>query len=107
PAPALGNISNLNGRWDSNEAFFSFTSYHIPQTIYRYDLAAGKQSVWYQSPVPIESARYEVRQVWYPSKDGTRIPMFLAYARGLKLDGSHPVLLTGYGGVNLNQTPNF
>jgi prolyl oligopeptidase len=107
PAPALGSISGLNGHWDSNEAFFSFTSYHIPQTIYRYDIAAGKQSVWYQARVPIESARYEVSQVWYASKDGTKIPMFLAHAKGLKLDGSHPVLLTGYGGFNLTETPSF
>ena len=107
PAPALGTISGLSGRWESNEAFFSFTSYHIPQNIYRYDVASGKQDLWHQSRIPMESARYEVEQVWYASKDGTKIPIFLAHAKGLKLDGSHPVLLTGYGGFNLNQTPSF
>ncbi len=107
PVPTLGTISGLAGHWDSNEAFFSFTSYHIPQTIYRYDVASGKQSVWFETKVPIESAKYEVKQVWYTSKDGTKIPMFLAHAKGLKLDGSNPVLLTGYGGFNLIQTPGF
>jgi len=107
PAPSLGSISELRGHWDSREAFFSFTSYHVPTTIYRYDVESGKQSVWFESKVPIESAKYEVKQVWYASKDGTKVPMFLAYAKGLKLDGSNPVLLTGYGGFNLTQLPNF
>ena len=107
PVPALGSISGLGGRWNSNEAFFSFTSYHIPQTIYRYDIATGKQTVWSETKVPIESAKYEVKQVWYASKDGTKIPMFLAHAKGLKLDGKNAVLLTGYGGFNLSSTPGF
>ena len=107
PLPALGSVSGLNGEWDSNEAFFSFTSYHIPSTIYRYDVATGKQTVWSTSKVPIDSAKYEVKQVWYPSKDGTSIPMFLAHAKNLKLDGKNPVLLTGYGGFNVSQSPGF
>lgn len=107
PLPTLGSVSGLNGQWDSNEAFFSFTSYHIPPTIYRYDVATGKQTVWSELKVPIETAKYEVKQVWYASKDGTKIPMFLAHAKGLKLDGKNPALLTGYGGFNLNQAPAF
>jgi len=107
PLPALGSISGINGQWDSSEAFFSFTSYHIPPTIYRYDVATGKQTVWSQLQVPIETDRYEVKQVWYTSKDGTKIPMFLAHAKNLKLDGKNPVLLTGYGGFNLAQAPGF
>ncbi len=107
PLPALGSVSALNGQWDSSEAFFSFTSYHIPPTIYRYDVATGKQTVWSELKVPIETAKYEVKQVWYTSKDGTKIPMFLAHAKSLKLDGKNPVLLTGYGGFNLNQAPAF
>ncbi|HEU4416963.1 MAG TPA: prolyl oligopeptidase family serine peptidase [Candidatus Angelobacter sp.] len=105
--PALGSVSALNGRWNSNEAFYSFTSFHIPQTIYRYDLATGKQTVWWEAKVPIDTAKYEVKQVWYASKDGTKIPMFLAHQKGLKLDGSNPTLLTGYGGFNLISTPSF
>ncbi|MGC2696754.1 MAG: prolyl oligopeptidase family serine peptidase [Candidatus Angelobacter sp.] len=107
PVPALGSVSGLSGHWDSNEAFYSFTSFHIPQTIYRYDIATGKQTVWSETKVPIDSAKYEVSQVWYASKDGTKIPMFLAHAKGLKLDGSNPTLLTGYGGFNLISTPGF
>ena len=107
PVPTLGSISGLGGRWSRDEAFYAFNSYHIPSTIYRYDVATGKQTVWFQSKVPVESAKYEVKQVWYTSKDGTKIPMFLAHAKGLKLDGSNPVLLTGYGGFNLSQMPGF
>jgi prolyl oligopeptidase len=107
PVPTLGSISGLNGEWDSNEAFFSFTSFPVPPTIYRYDVATGKQTVWFASKVSIDSAKYEVKQVWYASKDGTKIPMFLAHAKDLKLDGKNPVLLTGYGGFNVSQTPAF
>jgi prolyl oligopeptidase len=107
PLPALGSISGINGQWDSSEAFFSFTSYHIPPTIYRYDVATGNQTVWSQLQVPIDTARYEVEQVWYVTKDGTKIPMFLAHAKNLKLDGKNPVLLTGYGGFNVSQAPGF
>ncbi len=107
PPPTLGSISGLNGLWESSEAFFSFTSYHVPPTFYRYDVASAKQSVWSQFKVPIETEKYEVKQVWYTSKDGTKIPMFLAHDKGLKLDGSNPALLTGYGGFNLSSTPGF
>jgi prolyl oligopeptidase len=107
PLPALGSVSALSGQWDSSEAFFSFNSYHIPQTIYRYDVATGEQTVWSQLKLPIDTASYEVQQVWYVSKDGTRVPMFLAHAKNLKLDGNNPVLLTGYGGFNVSQAPGF
>jgi len=105
--PALGSISGLSGQWDSNEAFFTFSSFHIPPTIYRYDLATGRQAVWFAPKVPIESAKYEVSQVWYTAKDGTKISMLLAHAKGLKLDGSNPVLLTGHGGFYLSSNSNF
>jgi prolyl oligopeptidase len=105
--PTVGALSGLSGRWNSNEGFYSFNSFHIPETIYRYDVATGKQTLWFQTKVPLESDLYEVKQVWYPSKDGTKIPMFLAHAKGLKLDGSHPTLLTGYGGFNLSSNPGF
>jgi prolyl oligopeptidase len=105
--PTLGSLSGLAGRWTSTETFYAFTSFHIPTTFYRYDVATGQQTVWFQSKVPVQTDLYEVKQVWYPSKDGTKIPMFLAHAKGLKLDGSHPTLLTGYGGFNLGSTPTF
>ncbi|HET6843211.1 MAG TPA: prolyl oligopeptidase family serine peptidase [Candidatus Angelobacter sp.] len=105
--PALGSLSGLGGWWDNKEAFFSFHSFHVPATIYRYDIATGKKTIWFQANVPIQTDQYDVKQVWYPSKDGTKIPMFLAYAKGLKLDGSNPTLLTGYGGFNAASTPDF
>jgi prolyl oligopeptidase len=105
--PTLGTLSGLFGAWDLNESFYFFTSFHIPPTIYRYDVSTGKESVWFKVPIPFQTDRYEVTQVWYPSKDGTKIPMFLAHAKGIKLDGSHPTLLTGYGGFNLSSTPGF
>jgi len=107
PLPDLGTISGLNGEWDSNEAFFSFTSFHIPPTIYRYDVATGKQTVWSELKIPIDKNKYEVKQVWYPSADGTKIPMFLAHAKNIKLDGNNPVLLTGYGGFDVTLAPSF
>ncbi len=107
PAPTIGTLSNLFGEWENQEAFYAFSSFHVPVTTYRYDLATGKQTVWYQAKMPIQTDQYEVKQVWYPSKDGTRIPMFIAHAKGLKLDGTNPTLLYAYGGFNLSQNPTF
>jgi prolyl oligopeptidase len=105
--PTIGTVGGLSGHWDSNEAFFVFTSYHIPTIIYRYDVATGEKEVWAKIEVPIDSEQYEVKQVWYASKDGTKIPMFIVHKKGIKLDGSNPALLTGYGGFNLSSTPFF
>lgn len=105
--PTLGSLRGLRGRWKSGQAFFQFTSFHIPPTIYRYDVTKGTQEVWSRPNVPIESDRFELKQVWYESKDKTKVPMFLVHAKGLQLDGSNPTLLTGYGGFNLSETPEF
>ena len=105
--PDLGSASGIQGRWKSPEAFFSFTSFHIPTTIYRYDIRKKTRDVWAQLDVPINSDHFEVKQVWYNSKDGTRVPMFLLHARGIQLDGSNPTFLTGYGGFNICLTPSF
>lgn len=105
--PSLGSVGGVSGRWDSQEAFFTFSSFHIPTTIYRYDMATATQEVWARLEVPINSDRFEVKQVWYESKDKTRVPMFVVHAKGLKLDGSNPTLLTGYGGFNVSRTPGF
>jgi prolyl oligopeptidase len=103
--PNLGVAGGPYGRWDSDEAFYSFSSFGQPTTIYRYNMATGEQSVWSQPKIPFDAASVEVKQVWYESKDKTRVPMFVAYKKGIKLDGSHPALLTGYGGFNLNMLP--
>jgi len=79
----------------------------VPRTIYRYDTATGKKSVWARSGPPVESGRFAVSQVWYRSKDGTRVPMFLVHLKSIVLDGSHPALLTGYGGFDISLTPRF
>lgn len=105
--PALGTVRAVSGRWDSPEAFFAFDSYALPPTVYRYELATGEQQVWARQQVPIDSEKFELKQVSYTSKDGTKVPMFIAYAKGTKLDGSNPTLLTGYGGFNLNNTPGY
>ncbi|MBI5710773.1 MAG: S9 family peptidase [Candidatus Eisenbacteria bacterium] len=105
--PTLGTVGAMNGRWGSSEAFFSFSSFVVPATIFRYDVATGERTVWWRSQAPVESDRFETSQVWYTSKDGTRVPMFLVHRKGLKLDGSNPTLLTGYGGFTVNMTPNF
>jgi prolyl oligopeptidase len=105
--PSIGTVGGVAGRWEGDEAFFSFKSFHIPETVYRYSIKAGSQSVWARPDVPIDSEAFEVHQEWYASKDGTRVPMFLVYRKGLKRDGSSPALLAGYGGFNLSQTPAF
>jgi len=105
--PTIGTINEISGRWTSKEAFYEFTSYAIPRRIYRYDTDTGNQSVWAETHVPIHGENFEVKQVWYTSKDKTRVPMFLMYRKGIKLDSNHPTILTGYGGFNLNMTPSF
>jgi prolyl oligopeptidase len=106
-SPGLGTLSGLIGDWERDEGFFSFASYNAPSTIYRYSVARNVRTVFWHQNVPFDGSGYEVRQVWYASKDGTRVPMFLAYRKGLTLDGTNPVFLTGYGGFNISSTPGF
>ena len=103
----IGAVGGGAGQWTSDEAFFTFQSYHRPNTIYRYDLATGDQTVWAQVEVPIDTDRYTVTQTWFESKDGTRVPMFVTHRDDVVLDGTNPTLLTGYGGFNLSMTPGF
>jgi prolyl oligopeptidase len=105
--PSAGTLAGISGRWSSDEVFYGFTSFHIPFTVYRYDSSEGRASVWASQKVPFDSSRFEVQQVWYESKDKTKVPMFLVYAKGLKRDGSNPTLLTGYGGFDASETPAF
>ena len=104
--PSLGTVAG-GGEWDSDEAFYVFTSFHMPTTTYRYTVSTGESEVWFRPDIPFDSEAYEVEQVWYESKDGTRVPMFLAHRKGLALNGDNPVLLTGYGGFNISMTPSF
>lgn len=105
--PTLGSVSSVAGRWESNEAFFVFTSFHVPTTIYSYDISKGKQTEWAKLKVPVDTDIFEVKQVWYTSKDSTLVPMFLVYKKGTSLDGNNPTFLTGYGGFNASMTPYY
>ena len=105
--PGIGSAGGFDGKRTDTETFYSFTSYTTPGTIYRYDLATGNSSVFRAPKVRFNPADYETRQVFYTSKDGTRVPMFITHRRGLKLDGTNPTLLYGYGGFNISLTPAF
>ncbi len=105
--PEIGNVGNVSGEWGKSEAFFTYQSFVVPPTIYRYDVRTGKRTVWAKQEVPLVSDRFTVEQVRYASKDGTEIPMFLVYRKNLPRDGKNPTLLTGYGGFTLSQTPAF
>ena len=103
----LGSVGGGAGRWTSDEAFFTFQTFHVPSTIYRYDIATGEQSVWVAPELPVEAAAYEVDQRRFTSQDGTEVPMFVVHRPDVVLDGSNPTLLTGYGGFNNSMTPAF
>jgi prolyl oligopeptidase len=105
--PGLGTADGFGGKRSDTETFYSFTSYTIPGTIYRYDLAAGTSSIFRQPKVAFNSGDYETKQIFYQSKDGARVPMFITAKKGLKLDGENPVYLYGYGGFDISITPTF
>mgnify|MGYP002778007915 FL=1 len=105
--PGPGSVGGFGGERDDAFVFYTFTSYTYPPTIFRYDLATKGSTVFRQPEVKFDPAAYETRQVFYPSKDGTKVPMFITFRRGLKLDGSNPTLLYGYGGFNVSLNPAF
>ena len=105
--PGIGTAEGFTGKRKDKETFYAFTSFTVPTTIYRYDPEKGASSVFRQPKVDFDSSRYETKQVFYKSKDGTRIPMFLTYKKGLKLDGQNRVLLYAYGGFDISLTPTF
>jgi prolyl oligopeptidase len=105
--PGLGAVSGARGEWTSHQLFYSFESFNVSASIYRYDIAKKSSEVWTAPNVPLDPNSYVVEQVWYLSKDGTRIPMFLFYKKGTPRDGDRPVWLTGYGGFDVNNTPYF
>jgi len=105
--PGIGTAGGFGGRREQRYTFYSYTSYATPATIYRYDVATGKSTVFRQPKVKFHPEDYETRQVFYSSKDGTRVPMFITSKKGLKLDGTNPTLLYGYGGFDVPLTPGF
>ncbi|HLJ87260.1 MAG TPA: prolyl oligopeptidase family serine peptidase, partial [Candidatus Angelobacter sp.] len=104
--PALGSITGLEGKLEGNEVFFGFSSYALPQTVYRLSLE-GKLAEWARLKADVDPSAYEVKQVWFPSKDGVRVPMFVVHKKGLVLNGKNPTMLSGYGGFNVGRTPAF
>jgi prolyl oligopeptidase len=105
--PALGSIYGLAGEWDGSEVLFGFSSYFIPPRLYHYDLQTDKLALYDQVESDVDTSPYRVEQVWYESKDGTKVSMFLVHQKGMQLNGENPTLLTGYGGFNSSQTPSF
>jgi prolyl oligopeptidase len=105
--PGIGTASGFGGRRTDKETFYTFTSFAVPPTIYRYDLETGKSEIFRQARVKFNLDEIEVKQIFYNSKDGTRVPMFIVHKKGIKLDGNNPTLLYGYGGFNISLTPSF
>lgn len=105
--PMLGSLASMSGTWSSPIAFFSYASYALPPTIYQYDVSKSERTVFAQRNAPVNPDDFVVEQVRYPSKDGTRIPMFLFYKKGMQRNGKNPTYLTGYGGFTSSMVPNF
>jgi prolyl oligopeptidase len=107
PLPGLGSVRGPWGNWESNDVFFEFTSYIQPRILYHYNQELKERREWAKSDVKFKPNLYQVKQIWYASKDGTKIPMFLVSNKEIKMDGRHPTLLYGYGGFNYSLTPQF
>lgn len=105
--PGIGTASGFDGKPSENETFYSFSGYATPPTIYRYDIKTGETKLLRQAKVKFDPSLYETKQVFYPSRDGTKIPMFITAKKGIKLDGNNPTLLYGYGGFNIPMAPAF
>ncbi|MBI1826548.1 MAG: S9 family peptidase [Planctomycetes bacterium] len=105
--PGIGSAGGFGGKMGDKETFYSYTSFTYPATIFRYDVAAGKSSVFKQPKMMIKPDDYETKQVFYNSKDGTKIPMFITHKKGIKLDGNNPTFLYGYGGFDISITPSY
>jgi prolyl oligopeptidase len=107
PLPGIGTVNEIHGKQGDDEMFYSFTSFLYPTTIYRYDLGSRTNTVFRAPKVAFDATKYETRQVFFASKDGTRVPMFITAKKGLRLDGNNPTLLYAYGGFNISSTPSF
>ncbi|MFN3528745.1 MAG: prolyl oligopeptidase family serine peptidase [Bacteroidia bacterium] len=105
--PGLGSASGFGGKRSDTEIYYNFTSYVYPPTTFKLDLGSGESELYKQSGVQFDPSQYESRQVFYTSKDGTRVPMIITHKKGLEFNGKNPTLLYGYGGFNVNLTPSF
>jgi prolyl oligopeptidase len=106
--PTIGSLDGIGGKWNRKEVFFGFESFTVADSIYQVDVATRGTKLWSKIEAPgIDPQKYEIKQVWFNSKDGTRVPIFVFYKKGLELNGNNPTLLTGYGGFNVSLTPDF
>ncbi len=105
--PGIGTAGGLGGKKKDKEFFYTFTSFNYPPTIFRYDITTGKSSIFRKTEAKFDPTNFETKQLFFTSKDGTKVPMFVTYKKGLQLDGNNPVLLYGYGGFNIPMTPGF
>lgn len=105
--PGVGSVGGFSGKKDAETLYYTFTNYSTPSTIYQFDPDAGESQVYAESGADFNSNDYESKQVFYTSKDGTKVPMIITYKKGTELDGSNPTILYGYGGFNISLTPSF
>ena len=105
--PGLGAVAGFGGRRNDSETFYSFTSYTVPGSIYRYNAASGQGVTFREPKLAFDQQQFETKQVFYTSRDGTRVPLTIVSRRNIKLDGKNPMILYGYGGFNISLTPAF
>ena len=105
--PGIGTSSGFRGKKNENELYFNFSNYYMPSTRYKYNVISGEYSEFWKPNIDFQSSNYISDQVFYSSKDGTKIPMIITYKKGTVLDGNNPTILYGYGGFNISQTPRF
>lgn len=105
--PAIGTASGFGGKFDDKEIYYAFTSFTYPTSIFKYDIASGKSTLYEKPTVDFDPEQYETKQVFYTSKDGTKVPMFIVHKKGLELSGKNPTWLYAYGGFSISLTPSF
>lgn len=105
--PGIGSVSGFGAKRDDKDLYYSFTSFTSPSSVYHYDIATGKSTLYIQPKVDFNPDAYETKQIFYTSKDGTKIPMFIVHKKGLELNGKNPTMLYAYGGFNVSLTPSF
>jgi len=105
--PGIGTLAGFNGEKDDNIAFYGFTSFTFPSTIFKYDIDKNESTIYRNPEIDFDASEYVTRQVFYKSKDGTKVPMFIVHKKGIEMDGKNPTLLYGYGGFNVSLTPSF
>ena len=105
--PAIGTVHNVRGNPDDDEAFFSFSSFTQPKQVYKTSIKSGATETWFKNELPVDTSKMAVEQVWYPSRDGTKVSMFIIHRKDLEKNGQNPTVLYGYGGFNISMTPKY